>query len=99
MSNSPNFCSIIRGIIFSAVVKHGSTMIPRTSDLAALAIQQLMDRDVGGRPMLVKDGFWVSGYPADQPNYNSGYHHYIGSLVIHFDMIYSLIAVFQSSTR
>lgn len=29
--------------------------LPRTAELAAFAIQQLLDTDVGGRPILVKD--------------------------------------------
>lgn len=41
---------------------------PRTPELAALAIQQLLDRDVGGRPILVKDrglGKRGHGWPGD----------------------------------
>ena len=41
-------------------------MRPRTPELAALAIQQLLDRDVGGRPILVKDrGFVHGGFPVN----------------------------------
>lgn len=41
-------------------------MRPRTPELAALAIQQLLDRDVDGRPILVKDrGLGHGGFPVN----------------------------------
>ena len=50
---------------------------PRTPELAALAIQQLLDRDVGGRPILVKDrgglGKRGHGWPWDISEMNGSW--------------------------